>query len=355
MPSPAVAAEPRSDSPTSAPHGASDGSGSSAGTSVQRALLAGKPYEVQMSMLRPVQAAHDGQDHSAAAPARAATSGTGVSLERLDTIQAAFGSGDGAGLESHAPVQRTGEAAPADHAAGAGAAEQTPGAATAPQAPVRPPLNTDNVPDGIAKRTVEAMAQSANDVEYNTARALCSGNVTIMMFSELTKPPNQAELIAANFPGVQGTVYENPSSVNVVGTAAANYFIVSDNANACHINCTRIICIKDQTSDVDGLKTTLIHESSHAINAVQDLRNAMTYNHTFATYLSEFRAYWVADFGSIADLEQRADTIRQHIIRNYAGIQTALAFEMGRGNMWLHDRIWETRRPEGNTTNTTNA
>jgi hypothetical protein len=84
-----------------------------------------------------------------------------------------------------------------------------------------------------------------------------------------------------------------------------------------------------------------VHEANHALNPT-DLTDAVK------RYKSEFRAYWIAEGRAIADLDQRARKIKEHVLRDYPVIKTAYDSDPA-----VKTAIDSITRPEGDVTNVT--
>ena len=83
-----------------------------------------------------------------------------------------------------------------------------------------------------------------------------------------------------------------------------------------------------------------MHETSHALNPSPST--------PLENFQTEFRAYWVAEFRDITDLDERARLIREHILRDYPAIKSAYDSDPA-----VKTAIDAYNRPEGDVTNVT--
>ena len=94
-----------------------------------------------------------------------------------------------------------------------------------------------------------------------------------------------------------------------------------------------------RSTSPDRWKTLLVHETNHARNVDP---------HTpIENYKSEFRAYWVAEYRTVADLDARARRIKEHVLRDYPAIRAAYDADPA-----VKTAIDGHTRPDGNVTNT---
>lgn len=95
----------------------------------------------------------------------------------------------------------------------------------------------------------------------------------------------------------------------------------------------------NRNQSLDSWKITLVHEVNHA-------RNPDTTAGTVDRYKSEFRAYWVADFRGVSDLDDRARQCKAHILADYPELGTLYA-----NNATARGQIDAHTRPDGNLDN----
>ncbi|HLL23929.1 MAG TPA: hypothetical protein VK427_17445 [Kofleriaceae bacterium] len=89
---------------------------------------------------------------------------------------------------------------------------------------------------------------------------------------------------------------------------------------------------------VDRWRTLLVHETNHARNAVP--------SNILERYRSEFRAYWVAEYAGVANLDDRARQIKAHVLADYPPIRAAYD-----GDPATKTAIDGIMRPDANTDN----
>jgi len=68
---------------------------------------------------------------------------------------------------------------------------------------------------------------------------------------------------------------------------------------------------------VARMRSILVHETNHALRLEDGTEDA----DSFARFQDEFQAYWVAEFRGVADLDDRARQIREHILRDYPSLR----------------------------------
>ncbi len=191
----------------------------------------------------------------------------------------------------------------------------------------------ETVKAGVVRTAAEELLISAEAVDRNTAVRILNGSIIPMYFSELSQPADvNARLTALGFSTTDFTIYYSPVDRsemivqrNAQGTQVGNYII------------------GDSALSTARWREILVHETGHAINPQT---NDDTPEHALDRYRSEFRAYWVAEFRGVADLDERARQIRAHILSAYPrlnGYYTA--------NADFKTAVDAHTRPDGNVLN----
>lgn len=103
------------------------------------------------------------------------------------------------------------------------------------------------------------------------------------------------------------------------------------------ISGSNIICGQRSLS-LERWQTLLVHETNHA--RTPDPTTPLE------SYKSEFRAYWVAEFRTVANLDERARQVKAHVLRDYPPIRAAYDSDAA-----VRMAIDAYTRPTGNITN----
>jgi Domain of unknown function (DUF4157) len=171
-------------------------------------------------------------------------------------------------------------------------------------------LDFSRVPAGPAREAAVAMQAATAPIEQNTARQLADGTITAYYIEDLAHAADEATILASQRPPL------DPASwmILVHPRNSAN-MIVQRNAQGFQPDAYRGDIFGLRSVSAERWRTVLIHETNHA-------RNAAPAN-ILERYRSEFRAYWVAEFSTVADLADRARQIKAHILRDYPAIRAA--------------------------------
>jgi hypothetical protein len=199
--------------------------------------------------------------------------------------------------------------------------------------PNHPAVNLDRVPAGPARQAAIAMAAASAPIEQNTARQLADGTITVFYMEDCAHPPNEAAILAAQHPPLDPAVW-----TVLVHPREHTNMLVQRNFVGFQPDAYRGDIFGQRALSVDRWRTLLIHETNHARNAVP--------GNVLERYRSEFRAYWVAEFAHISDLDERARQVRQHILADYPPIRAA--YDSDPATKTAIDGI---TRPDGNTDN----
>jgi hypothetical protein len=192
-------------------------------------------------------------------------------------------------------------------------------------------LDLSAAPAGKIRDATGLLLLSSRIVDRNTAQRILDGDVEIHYLEDLTQPPNVENLVRgygrdpADF-----TLYYQPGSTTQtvwVQTNAQGFRIVGTN-----------IIVGQRALMLDRWVTLLVHETNHARNPdpTTPLEN----------YQGEFRAYWVAEFRTVANLDERARQIKAHVLRDYPEIRAAYDADAR-----VRRAIDAHTRPDGNILN----
>jgi hypothetical protein len=197
--------------------------------------------------------------------------------------------------------------------------------------PKYPVLDVSGLPEGKIRDATAELSQSDAEIDRNTARQLVEGKIHAYYFEDLTKPADgDKALKAAGFDPANYIVYEHPVSGGNM-FVQKNFVGFRPYAYPTDIFGFRSLSLK-------RWKELLVHEVSHAVNPVPST--------PLENFKEEFRAYWVAEYRTIADLDERARQIREHILRDYPQIKAAYDSDPA-----VKTAIDSYNRPEGDVTN----
>jgi hypothetical protein len=189
------------------------------------------------------------------------------------------------------------------------------------------------VPDGPARNAATQLRASSQEIDRNTAQHLADGSITAYYMDDLRQPPNVDTLVRGW--GYDPTVY----TAYLEPPGNTEYMLVQRNSSGFRRQGTSKIFGWRRLS-VDVWQTLLVHETNHALNP--------NVTAPVERYKSEFRAYWVAEFRGVADLDDRARQIKAHILRDYPIISVPY-------NDATHPEVKQQidahTRPDGNVTN----
>jgi hypothetical protein len=194
-------------------------------------------------------------------------------------------------------------------------------------------VDVSALPAGRIQDAVAELAGSELEIDRNTANHILAGDIIAYYTEDLQQPADiNAVVAAAGLDPALFTVYLEPPD-------NTNNMLVQLNAEGFRLH---------GTSKIFGLrnlplarwKTLLVHETNHAINR-GDHPGA-----SFEEYKNEFRAYWVAEYRGVINLDIRAQQVRAHILGGYPLLN----------NRYNNDAAFRTQvdghtRPEGNVTN----
>jgi hypothetical protein len=186
------------------------------------------------------------------------------------------------------------------------------------------------VPEGPMRDAARLLAKSDVEIEKNTARNLASGTIRGFYMEDLAQPANVDTLVTGYGydPGTY-TLYTHPITNTML--------LVQKNAEGFR-PLGRMEIFGKRSLSVDRWKTLLIHESNHALSPDPTT--------PIERYKSEFRAYWVAEYAVVEDLDSRASQIKAHILADYPIISAPYNSDAA-----VKTAIDAHTRPEGNLTN----
>jgi len=194
--------------------------------------------------------------------------------------------------------------------------------------PIESELNGQPIHDALV-----LLRGSPTLLERNTAELIDTGRLHARYIQDCpVDPQSNALLTGWGYNTAQYIVRLHPvtNEKMIIQTNATGF------AHGDHIFVTN-------TSTVEDTKVTLIHESSHALRGdVQSTRQAGS----FARYRDEFQAYWIADFAGVADLDQRAQQIKQHILASYPALSASYNSDAD-----FKEQVDNHTRPDANVLN----
>ena len=197
-----------------------------------------------------------------------------------------------------------------------------------------PQIDVSQLPEGVIRQGAAELSQSDDIIDRNTARQLAQGNVKTHYYDELTKPADgDAKLRGWGLDPSVYIVYLHP--------VTGDEMVVQKNSEgSLNVKSGNHLFIKRSVS-LSRAKEILVHETNHAINPAV-ASNA----DTLGRYKTEFRAYWVAEFRSVSDLDERARLVREQILREYPIIKSDYDSKPD-----VKTAIDSYTRPEGDLTN----
>lgn len=192
-------------------------------------------------------------------------------------------------------------------------------------------FNLAAIPAGVARSATALLFFSNEQIDRNTALRIANGDIQIFYIENLTHPANEAALLTANsLDPLFFTIYNHPDG-------STNTISAQLNAQGFRINGTNMI-LGLQSLDIARWQTLLVHETNHARN--------LTPADQLENYKTEFRAYWVAEYRGVSNLDDRARQIKAHILADYPTINGAYTTDaVTRAAIDAHTR------PDGNVTN----
>jgi hypothetical protein len=203
--------------------------------------------------------------------------------------------------------------------------------APAAPAPAAPSPDVSALPEGVVRDAVTELSQSTAEIERNTAQQLVEGNLHAYYIEDLKTPAGaDAKLQSMGADPAVYTILLHPVTGEEI-YAQKNFrgFAMG----------TDIFGMK--SDPVAEWKVTLVHETSHAANPADRTSQ-------LESYKTEFRAYWVADYANVADLDVRAAQVKARVLQDYAAINDAYKSDPA-----VKTAIDFYTRPEGDVLNVT--
>ena len=173
-----------------------------------------------------------------------------------------------------------------------------------------PQLDLSKVPEGRLREAAAELSQSGDILDRNTARQLAQGNVIAHYYEDLAQPSDvDAKLRGWGLPTAVYTVYLHP--------VTGDEMVVQKNSEgSLNVSSGSHLFMK-RSMPLARAKEILVHEVNHAINP-----HVTATTDALERYKTEFRAYWVAEYRSVTDLDERARLVREHILSLYPIIKT---------------------------------
>src|SRR5262249_37584885 len=157
-------------------------------------------------------------------------------------------------------------------------------------------LNLDRVPAGPARDAALALQASPAAVDQNTARRLADGTLPVYYIEDLAHARDEADVLRNQ--GLSATDW-----MVLVHPTTGTSMLIQRNADGFQQDGLFGL----RSSSVDAWRIIMVHEVNHAVN-----HDSATSSDGFDRFKAEFRAYWVSDYGRIADLDARARACREH-------------------------------------------
>jgi hypothetical protein len=197
-----------------------------------------------------------------------------------------------------------------------------------------PQLDLSKVPEGRLREAAAELSQSDEILDRNTARQLADGNVIAHYYEDLAQPSDvDTKLRGWGLDTSVYTVYLHP--------VTGDEMVVQKNSEgSLNVSSGSHLFMKRSMS-LSRAKEILVHETNHAINP-----HVTATTDALERYKTEFRAYWVAEFRSVTDLDERARLVREHILSLYPIIKTEYDAKPA-----VKTAIDSYTRPEGDLTN----
>jgi WXG100 family type VII secretion target len=185
------------------------------------------------------------------------------------------------------------------------------------------------IPQGMIRAAARALSISHEAVDINTVRQLAAGNIKACYIEDLKQPLDLLDRLKHY--GVDPaayTIYLHPDTGEEL-VVQRDYVGFRSGSTV----------FGKRGLSIARWKTLLVHETNHAVNSVD-------FTDPVNRYKSEFRAYWVAEYRGVGNLDKRAREIRQHIVDSYPPIKEAYANDPD-----VRKAIDEYTRPDGDLTN----
>lgn len=197
-----------------------------------------------------------------------------------------------------------------------------------------PTVNVSSLPAGPIRAAVLKLSQSDQKIDRNTARQLAEGHVQAFYYEDLAHPTDPIEDLLAGYgiaaaEAAKYTIYLHP--ITKAEMVVQKNFTGSRHGTA---------IFGSRKHRVEDWALLLVHEANHVVNP--PVKNILD------KYKSEFRAYWVAEFREISNLNERAKQVKKNILHDYVDIRDAYNKDLD-----VKVAIDAYTRPEGDLTNVT--
>ena len=161
----------------------------------------------------------------------------------------------------------------------------------------------------------DALAElRASDVliDKNTAEAIDAGAMSVRYLDEVPEDPDSDDLL-------DGWGYDKTQYVVKVCPNGEQLVIQRNAEGTAHSECGTSWLFVSRTVSVARMREVLVHETNHAMRLDEGSHGSAE---SIERYKDEFQAYWVAEFRDVADLDDRARQIREHILRDYPALRS---------------------------------
>lgn len=210
-----------------------------------------------------------------------------------------------------------------------------PAPAPAPAAPA--PAPGPAAPTGdIVQDALAELRASAELLDQNTAQAIDAGSMRVRYLDEVpVDPASDALLEGWGFDKTQYVVQVCPNGEQLV--------IQRNAQGTAHDGCGTSWLFVSRSVSVARMREILVHETNHAMRLDEGSDEAAN---SFERYKDEFQAYFIAEFRAVADLDDRARQVREHILRDYPALAARYATDPDFAAL-----VVAHTRPDGNVLN----
>jgi hypothetical protein len=178
-----------------------------------------------------------------------------------------------------------------------------------PEAPVQEPPAPAAPTGDVLQDALAELRASTELIDRNTAEAIDGGSMSVRYLDEVPDDPDSDALLEGW--GFDKTLYFVKVCPN------GEQLVIQRNAQGtAHDECGTSWLFVARGVTVARMREILVHETNHAMR-LDEGEDA----DSIERYKDEFQAYWVAEFRSVADLDDRARQIREHILRDYPALK----------------------------------
>ena len=182
-----------------------------------------------------------------------------------------------------------------------------------PEAPVQdPPAAAPAAPTGdVLQDALAELRASTELVDRNTAEAIDAGSLSVRYLDEIPEDPNSDALLDGwGFDKTQYVVKVCPNGEQLV--------LQRNFEGTAHSECGTSWLFVARAVSIARMRQILVHEANHALRLEEGSHSSAA---SFERYQDEFQAYWVAEFRSVTDLDDRARQVRTHIMASYIDLK----------------------------------